>query len=194
MSRFAVHVHQLTQPHISNGEYQPPLLARLRAASTPGNDGGRSDGGDTGRPIPIDSTAIELFCKIETAARTEYRHYRGCVYVGRLENLLHHLIAPPFVEMPDDWEEYLSWKASEWIDEILGLLHPKKPRRRLHRPCPACGVKYHGQDRKPALTVNCWDEHEEMLHPSRWDASCLACGAEWHGDEVQWLSRTLVAV
>jgi len=74
---FAVHVHQLTQPHISNGEHQPPLLTRLRNATTPGSDGGRAGGGDTGKPIPIDPTALDLFCKIETAARTEYRHYRS---------------------------------------------------------------------------------------------------------------------
>ena len=194
MPSFAVHVHQLTQPHISNGEHQPPLLTRLRNATTPGSDGGRAGGGDTGKPIPIDPTALDLFCKIETAARTEYRHYRGFVYVGRLENLLRDLTGTPWAEMPDDWEQYLSGKASEWVDEIMALLHPKKPRRKLHRPCPACGVKYHGKDREPALTVNCWDENEEMMHPSLWDASCVSCGAEWHGDNVQWLSRSLVAV
>lgn len=193
MSTFAVHVHQLTQKHLSQGECHQPLLTRLRNATTPGSDGGKA-GGDGGRPVPANLSAVDLFCKIEMAARNEYRHYRGFVYVGQMENLLRDLIGTPWTEMPEDWEQYLAGKASEWIDEILGLLHPAKPRRRLHRPCPACGVKYHGKDREPALTMNAWDEHEEMMHPSKWDASCVACGAEWHGDNVQWLSRALVTV
>lgn len=190
---FAVHVHQLTQDHLTNGEYQAPLLTRLRNASTPGSDGGKA-GGDSGKPVPVNLSAVDLFCKIETAARNEYRLYRGFVYVGTLENLLRDLTGTPWTELPEDWDRYLTGISSEWIDEITALLHPKKPRRRLHRPCPACGVKYHGPDRLPALTMNCWDEHEDMMHPSKWDASCAACGAEWHGDNVQWLSHALVNV
>jgi len=193
MGRFAVHVHQLIATHISDGEIQPPLLTRLRNASTPGSDGGKA-GGDGGKPVPVNLSAVDLFCKIETRARNEWRLLRGFVYVGRLEHLLWDLISPPFEELPEDWDTYLYQEASAWIDEIKGLLHPTKPRRRLHRPCPACGVKYHGIDREPALTVNCWDANEDMLHPSLWDASCLACGAEWHGENVQWLARALVTV
>lgn len=193
MSRFAVHVHQLVSVHLANGQPSLPLLTRLRNATTPGTDGGKA-GGDAGKPVPVNLSAVDLFCKIETAARNEYRLYRGFVYVGTLENLLRDLISPPFTELPEDWDLYLYDVATGWIDEIQGLLHPAKPRRKLHKPCPACGVKYHGADRVPALTLNCWDENEDMMHPSRWDAACEACGAEWHGDEVQWLSRTLIAV
>ncbi|MET1087654.1 MAG: hypothetical protein ABWY04_11135 [Arthrobacter sp.] len=67
---FAVHVHQLTQPHIAAGQPQAPLLTRLRNATTPGSDGGRAGARDAGKPIPIDPTALDLFCKIETSART----------------------------------------------------------------------------------------------------------------------------
>ena len=116
------------------------------------------------------------------------------MYIGPLENLLRDLTGTPWAVMPDDWDQYLTDVSSEWIDAITGLLHPAKPRRRLHRPCPACGVKYHGPDREPALTMNRWDQHEDMLPPGQWDASCLACGAEWHGDDVQWLSHALVNV
>lgn len=193
MTRLAVHIHQLTQPHLSNGEHQPPLLTRLRAATTPGNDGA-SAGGDSGNPVPINLSAVDLLLKIEMEARDEYRHYRRLAYVGSLESLLRDLTGTPWTELPEDWEQYLTDKASGWIDAIMGLLYPKKPRRRLHQPCPACGVKYHGPDRLPSLTLNCWDEHEDMMPPAKWDASCEACGAEWHGDEVQWLSRTLVNV
>ncbi|TQJ60493.1 hypothetical protein FBY30_2761 [Arthrobacter sp. SLBN-83] len=194
MGRFAVHVHQLISTHRTGGELHPPLLTRLRDAAKPGNDGGKAGSSDSGKPIPIDATAIDLFCKIETRARKEWLHLRGFVYVGKLENLLWDLISPPFTELPEDWDLYLYDLATSWIDEILGLLNPTKPRRKLHSPCPACGVKYHGERRTPALTLNCWDENEDMVHPSKWDAACSACGAEWHGDEVQWLSRTLIAV
>lgn len=193
MTSFAVHVHQLTQHHITAGQTQPPLLTRLRDATTPGSDGGKS-GGDGGNPVPVNLSAVDLFCKIEMKARTEYRHYRNIPYVGTLENLLRDFLGTPWLELPEDWDQYLAGIASEWIDEIDGLLHPKKPRRRLHRPCPACGVKYHGPDREPTLTVNAWDEDEELMHPSKWDAACGACGAEWHGDGVRWLSLTLVGV
>ncbi|KRE79960.1 hypothetical protein [Arthrobacter sp. Soil763] len=138
-------------------------------------------------------SAVDLFCKIEAAARTEWQLLRGFPYVGRLENLLRDLIGTPFVELPEDWDEYLHGLATGWIADITALLHPVKPRRRLHRPCPACGAKYHGDDRLPALTLNCWDADEEMMHPSRWDASCEACGAEWTGDDVQWLAAALSA-
>lgn len=193
MSRFAVHVHQLTQPHLAAGQPQAPLLARLRAATTPGSDGGKA-GADGGKPVPVNLTAVDLLCKIQAAARTEWQILRGFPYVGHLEDLLADLVRPPFVELPEDWDDYLHGKATGWIEEILALLHPVKPRRRLHRPCPACGAKYHGDDRLPALTVNCWDEDEAMMHPSRWDASCEACGVVWHGDDVQWLARALSAV
>jgi hypothetical protein len=193
MGLFAVHVHQLVSTHLTNGEVHPPLLTRLRNATTPGSDGGKA-GGDSGKPVPVNLSAVDLFCKIETEARNEWRLLRGFVYVGTLENLLWDMVSPPYAELPEDWDKYLHQEASRWIDEILALLHPAKPRRRLHRPCPACGVKYHGPDREPALTMNAWDEHEEMMHPSKWDASCLACGAEWHGDDVQWLSHALVNV
>lgn len=193
MGRFAVHVHQLVSIHLSGGVPQLPLLTRLRQATTPGSDGGKS-GNDGGAPIPINPNAVDLFCKIETQARREWLHLRGFVYVGKLEHLLWDMVSPPYEELPEDWDEYLHMKASEWIDDIMGLLHPAKPRRKLHRPCPACGVKYYGTDREPALTVNCWDEREDLMHPSKWDAACGACGAEWHGDDVQWLARALVTV
>lgn len=194
MQSFAVHVHTLTRTHISHGEHQQPLLTRLREAIAAGTNGGNPGGGEGGAFIPVNPAALDLFCKIETQARMEHRCYRGFVYVGPLENLLRDLIGTPFVEMPEDWNTYLTGKASEWVDDINGLLYPKKPRRRLHRPCPACGVKYQPGDGEPVLTVNCWDEDEVMVHPSKWDAACSGCGAEWHGDDVQWLAHTLVTV
>jgi len=192
LSRFAVHVHQLVSYHLHNGQPSMPLLSRLRNASTPGSDGGRA-GGAGGKPVPLNLGAVDLFCKIEAAARTEWQLLRGFAYVGTLENLLWDLVSPPFTELPEDWDEYLHSLATTWITEILALLHPAKPRRRLHQPCPACGTKYHGDDREPALTVNCWDDQEDMLHPSLWDANCLACGAEWSGDTLRWLATALTA-
>lgn len=105
---FTVHVHTLTQPHLTHEGQQLPLLTRLRAATTPGSDGGKASGGDGGKPVPVNLNAVDLILKIETSARDEYRHYRGLAYVGSLENLLRDFTGTPWTELPEDWEQYLA--------------------------------------------------------------------------------------
>lgn len=65
-------------------------------------------------------TAVDLFCTIETAARTEWQVLRRFLYVSCLENLLRDFISPPFVELPEDWDEYLHGRGHRMDRGDLG--------------------------------------------------------------------------
>lgn len=179
--------HQLTRPHYKNGAIRPSLLNELRGETTPGQNS--STGPATDEPkIPIAAGVIDLYQKIHKRAHDDLWKWRHMLCAGTLEDVIQC-----FTHTDAQNEEYFTQLLQEWVDEIEGLLRPKKPRRKLHQPCPACREKYFGEDRAPALSANCWGTDEELLHPALWDVACAACGAEWKGDELGFLRASFAA-
>ena len=184
-------VHKLTSPHIHDGNIRPSLLDELRNRTAPGQDAGAGTGTDEPK-IPIAVGTVDLSMLIEKEARDELWAWKHFTIAGDLKYTIQAFDKPvgPWAE---DWEKRFTSFANHWVRLINELLHPTKPRKKLMHPCPACGVKLHGDERKPSLTLNCWDEDEEMMHPSKWDASCEACGAAWVGDELNYLRASWAA-
>ncbi|WP_345600308.1 DUF7341 domain-containing protein, partial [Thermocatellispora tengchongensis] len=163
---------------------RPSLLEQLRGAVKPDAGGGAA--GSDGARLPVDVGAVSLLQDIERSARAEHQELFETQH-GTLEQVIQRFAT---VTHPE-WVDYLARVTGEWATSIDRYLRPRKPRRRLHQPCPACGVKYHGEERTPTLTLNCWGEDEETLPPAEWDAACGACGAEWRGEEITWFVGAL---
>lgn len=179
-------IHQLTRPHWSlvDGALveKPPLLAELRAAcvSTHGNHGG---GGGQGVGLAVNSKAIEVETRIREDALAEQFERTGIEYQGGLVDLIQS-----WSGIDGEWEAYLGKITDEWITDIQAALIQRRPPWRPTLNCPACGQRFHGNEREPNLWVEYWDHDEEkMNHPSQWSAGCDGCGAEWVGKEIDWL-------
>jgi len=185
-------VHQLTRPHLTQARdgslrEMPPLLAELRLAVTPGQNG--YGGGASGPPIPIDPAALDLIRAIESEARRDYAEAIGNAWHGTLEALLQ---AYPAAPISAEWEAYLARVTLGWVDQITAYLWPVKPRRKLTgKTCPACGLALHGDERAVCLSLGCWDDDGNLAKIGAWDIECGSCGAEWSGDQVSWLLRAL---
>lgn len=195
MTTLTQNVHELTRPHLPAGatlntEPVPALLDQLRKAVHAEATGRQSTSTD-GTPLPLSAGAIDLQQEITKQAAIDLAEMRGMRIAKpcRLEDIIQGLA--PAVD--PDWHAYLERVTLEWVDGINNLVNPKKPRRKIHQPCPSCGVMFVGEERAPALTMNCWDAEEKMMHPSKWDAECAGCGATWVGDELEWLSLSIAA-
>jgi hypothetical protein len=184
--------HQLANEHLKTGPDDKPhkvpaLLEELRSAVTPGNSG--SAGGASGPPIPINAEAVDMLASIEAEAKTDYHEMSGERWTGNLVDLLRHIAG---MELDPEWSAYLERVSLEWIDQITAFLWPVKPRRKLTgKTCPSCGLSMHGEERKVALSLGCWDDDGNLAKIGAWDIACAGCGAEWAGDEVSWLLRAL---
>jgi hypothetical protein len=185
-------VHRLTRPHLTHSgdgslQQMPALLAELRLAVTPGQNG--YGGGASGPPIPIDPAALDLIRAIESEARRDYAEAIGKYWTGTLETLLQ---AYPDAPISAEWEAYLEGVTLGWVDQITSMLWPVKPRRKLTgKTCPACGLALHGDERAVCLSLGCWDDDGNLAKIGEWDIECAGCGAEWAGDQVAWLLRAL---
>ena len=185
-------VHQLVSEHLKTGPDNrphkvPALLDDLRAAVTPGNS--MSGGGASGAPSPINVSALDLLAEIEAGARSDYLEMCGVAWTGTLERLLPWIAS---LDITPEWDAYLSHALSDYIDKINALLWPVKPRRKLTgKTCPACSQSMHGEERKVALSLACWDDDGNLAKIGDWDVACAGCGAEWSGDQVSWLLRAL---
>jgi hypothetical protein len=183
---------QLHSEHLKTGpdgkpHKVPALLEELRSAVTPGNSG--SAGGASGPPIPINAEAVDMLASIEAEAKTDYHEMTGERWTGNLVDLLRHIAG---MELEPEWSAYLERVSLEWIDQITAFLWPVKPRRKLTgKTCPSCGLSMHGEERKVALSLGCWDDDGNLAKIGAWDIACAGCGAEWAGDEVSWLLRAL---
>jgi len=186
-------VHQLVNEHMKMGpdgkaHMVPALLDELREAVTPGH-AGQAGGSDGGPPIPINPNAVDLLAKIENGAKGDYWEMLGVAWPGTLVDLLLQL---PSGAPNAEWEAYLEHVLLDWIDEIVALLWPVKPRRKLFgKTCPACGLSLHGDERAVCLTLGCWDSTGELARIGEWDIRCEGCEAAWSGDQVAWLLRAL---
>lgn len=184
-------VHKLTSPHIHDGNIRPSLLDELRNRTTPGQDAGAGTGTDEPK-IPIAVGTVDLSMLIEKEARDELWAWKHFTIAGDLKYTI-QAYENPTGAWANDWEKYFTRLTNKWIRQINQHLRPTKPRKKLMQPCPACGVKLAGEERKPVLTLNCWDDAEEMMKPQEWDVVCESCGAEWRGDELTWLQKSFAA-
>jgi hypothetical protein len=180
-------VHRLTREHLTrvDGELVvvPAFLDQLETAVSPGNDGGTSNG----KPLPINVTAIDLMRSIDTEAR-EHQAELIPSFKGTLKQVIQSWAVE---DINGEWMVFLEHVTLDWLDRIRALLNPTKPPRKLHRPCPACGVLYGGEDNKPGLLLHCWGDDEGLLPPGKWTAECVHCGAAWNADELGWLTRAI---
>lgn len=186
-STLGENIHLLTSPHFHDSAIRPSLLQELRGEAMPGQTAGAGTGSDEPK-IPIAVGTIDLMMAIEKEARAELLAWKNFTIAGDLEHTIH-----AYEHADGDWALWFERITHKWVQQIDSLLHPVKPRKKLMHPCPACGIKLHGDERKPVLTLNCWDADETMMHPSKWDAECEACGATWVGDELTWLRNSLAA-
>lgn len=188
----ADHVHQLVREHLKTGpdgkaHKVPALLDELRGAVTPGNS--MSGGGASGPPIPINAEALDLLREIEATAKGDYYEMTGVRWIKDLDALLPWMVN---LDLTPEWSAYLERVSLEWIDQISAMLWPVKPRRKLTgKTCPSCGQSLHGDERKVALSLGCWDDDGNLAKIGDWDIACAGCGAEWSGDQVSWLLRAL---
>ena len=184
-------VHVLTRPHLTNHDgtlrHAPALLAELRNAVTPGQNG--YGGGASGPPIPINPEAVDMLARMTNDAKTDYREIAGHAWPGTLETLLQHIAG---MSLDADWHNYLERVTLEWVDQINAFLWPVKPRRKLvGKVCPSCGWATYGEERKTCLSLGCWDDEGNMRKIGEWDIECGSCEAGWAGDQVIYLLRAL---
>lgn len=183
-------IHQLTSEHLTLADRKPvkvpALLDQLEGAVTEKRAGAA---GGNGTPIPVSADALALLQDIDREARDH--QYEMVAHESRcsLRTLL-GMWANGAVTTPE-WEAFLEHVTLDWCDRISAMLSTAKPPRKIHRPCPACGVLYGGEERKPGLHLHCWDEDGGLAKPGDWRCECVHCGAAWDGDELGWLSRAV---
>lgn len=187
-------VHQLCRPHLKTGPDNKPhkvpaLLEDLRRAVTPGNS--MSGGGASGAPSPINVTALDLLCEIESESRKDYFEMTDAPWQSTLEELLQHVAT---LDLTAEWDAYLARVTLEYVDKIDALLWPIKPRRKLVGiDCPSCGFATYGEDRKTCLSLGCWDAEGGARKIGDWDIECASCEAGWSGEQIGFLLKSLDA-
>lgn len=187
MSRLTEAIHRLTREHLSRADdgsfiKKPPLLAELRAASR--SNLGATGGGNGGAGLLVNSKAVQLENEIKEQALTEHFEMTGAEYRGGIVGLIQSWAAVTSAE----WIAYLDHVMLDWIDGIQAILESARPPWHPSIPCPACGRRFHGDEREPCLAVTYWDsEAEAVAKMSKWSAECRGCGAQWVGDELKWL-------
>lgn len=180
----AQNVHRLARVHHTMHEdgtvtKQHALLDQLESATTTtGNDGGRSNEAR----LPINVAAVDLQTEVREQIRETEQHRTGNTLPTRAA------LYAWTTEEREDWSAYLSALTSNLCDRITQLINPAPRPRQLHIPCPACGIKYAGEERKPVLHADVYQPDGTMKHPDEYHVHCTECGAEWNGQEISWLT------
>ena len=183
-----VNINRLTNDHLTTRitgrrVVMRPLLDLLDVAvseqTTRGGDGGG------GAAIPVGVGALSLRQDIEREAREHQREMDGFTAYPLAR------IIQSWAVLEGEWADFLEHVTLDWCDKIEAIVLPVKPPRRIHQPCPACGVLYGGDEMKPGLQVHCWDADEGMLPPGDWTAECIHCGASWDSGDMGWLIRAV---
>lgn len=180
-------IHQLTNPHMAqqaDGSYglNPALLDQLNTACT--STLGANGSGSGGAGLLVNSKAIKLNNDINAKALFEHFEYAGEEYRGPLKNLLRTWPTATNNAIITRLEGI----TDNWVAEIQTLTTPRRPPWKPTLNCPSCGQRYHGPEREQCLTVEYWDHDKEAIaHPSQWTAACDGCGAQWAGDQLNWL-------
>lgn len=184
----AVNVNRLTREHLTTGHdgrpsKVPSLLDQLNTAVTVQTT--RGGEGSGGAAIPVGIGALSLQQDIEREARS-HQHERVGNDTGTLIGILQ-----AWASLEGEWRDFLEHVTHDWIDQIAAIVAPTKPPRRLHRPCPSCGVLYGGDDMKAGLLIHCWDTDGGMRQVGEWTAECIHCGAAWTNEEMTWLRKAV---
>lgn len=184
----AVNVNRLTREHLTTGldgkpAKIPALLDQLDHAVTEQTT--RGGAGSGGAAIPIGTGALSLRQDIDRATREHQRE------MNRPTDYPVAGILQSWVTIEGEWADYLEHVTLDWCDQVAAIVNPTKPPRRLHQPCPACGVMYGGDDMRPGLQVHCWDNDGGMMAPGEWTAECIHCGAAWDNNDMAWLTRAI---
>lgn len=181
-------IHRLTSDHLTTritGKrvIMRALLDLLDVAITEQTT--RGGDGSGGAAIPVGVGAMSLRQDIERDAR-EHQAEMGSIEPASLTAILHS-----WIELEGEWADFLEHVTLDWCDQIEAIVLPAKPPRRIHQPCPSCGILYGGDDMKPGLQVHCWGADEGMLPPGKWTAECIHCGASWTAGDMGWLARAV---
>lgn len=192
----AQYVHRLTRPHLSftpdgkAGEV-PSLLDELREAVTGSGDLDRTSS-STGKPLPLNSTALELLNGIERIAGEDHMRRYDERFFGTLEGLLQKVAED---DHPPEFAAWFERIFTEWCQEIDAMIRPAKVRRLDGVECPSCGQVFYGDQRETCMAVDCYKPGggRELRPVSDWTASCRGCGAEWSNDTMRWLVAHLAA-
>lgn len=180
-------IHQLTRTHYLDGKMHEALLTQIEGAAQPDRTGGASAGNDEPK-VPVDVGAISIRQNIDWEAR-DYHYSLYGTDTGTLTEIIQ---AFGSTKNPE-WAKYLEGKLGGWANSIRSYLHPTKPRYKINAPCPACGQRFYGEDRRIALSANCWDKDENLLPPGEWEVACAACPGEWRGEELSWFTQIIAA-
>lgn len=196
-----VNIYRLTEPHklirpdgtlAKNRDgkdiYQPALLDQL-ANATKSSRGGGQDHNDM--PIPINTRAIDLWKQLDTEVRQvtldRYGHARG--HLGAL-------LTRWKSEGDTAWIAHLEHITMDIIDRIETMFDPPPKRRTLKQPCPACGELWtlnSDGDRVHCLTAGTHNDDGTLRNPADCEATCAACEAAWHGEDLAWLLNAIDA-
>ena len=180
----AQNVHQLIRVHLTHDPtgrvtQQHALIDQLNAATTTtGNDGGRSN--ET--RLLINVAAIDLQLEIRNTTRETEQARTGTP--GNTRSILYSWT----LEERPDWVQHLTELTSNFCTRITNTINPPPRKRQLHMPCPACGLKYAGEDRTPALHADVYKPDGTMKSPNEYHVECTQCGAEWAGEQIAWLT------
>lgn len=183
-------LHALTSDHLTDTPLgmatAPPLILQLEAAIKPDKGGGKANGNSKGDLINL--TALSLWEEIAADIGIHTMEAGLPTSQSRIEMLKGWAA----VEDDPDWGDFLMHVTTDWVDRIEALLSPLKPYHPA-RPCPACGIEFHGEDRTPPLNVHYLGPDGQPMHPHQWRMDCANCGATWSGDTLGAVAKAMSA-
>lgn len=183
-------VHALTTDHLTDTPLglatAPPLIRQLESAIKPNKGGGGSGSGK--RADIIDMTALALWEEIAADIGIHTMETGLPTSQDRIE-MLKGWVA---LEDDPDWSDFLTHATLDWCDRITALLSPIRPYH-PSEPCPSCGLRFHGEDNAPPLSVHYLGADGKITHPHQWRMECESCGAEWSGDILGKIARAMSA-
>jgi hypothetical protein len=186
-----LNVDTLVNDHLTTGPdgslvHAEALLNRLEAAVHPTNGGGATTQA-TKAKLPLDAGALALWQDLEREARDN--QWEMLATTGTLRGILRSWAAS--VPYPG-WKDHLTTVTERMVERVRAYLDPVKVYR-PSAPCPACGVRFHGEDRHPVLSVVLESAPGVWLPVTEHVLTCAACGAEWAGEAYMWITRSIRA-
>lgn len=169
----------------------PSLLTELRSAITGSGDLDRTKSA-TGKPLPLNSAALELLTSIERMVGEDHHRRYDERFFGTLEGLLNKIAED---DHPADFEAWFERIFMEWCDSIESMVRPVRVRRLDGVPCPSCQQVVHGPERETCVAISCYEPGggKDLRPIAEWTADCRGCGAHWENESMKWLVASLAA-
>ena len=191
MSSLRLNVDTLVNDHLTRAAdgalvHAEALLDRLEAAVHPTNGGGASTQASKAK-LPLDAGALALWQDLEREARDN--QWEMLATTGTLRGILRSWAAS--VPYPG-WEDHLAEVTGRMVDRVRAYLDPVKVYR-PSAPCPACGARFHGEDRHPVLSVALESAPGVWLPVTEHVLTCAACSAEWEGEAYRHITTAIKA-